>query len=138
PSTPRPPALVTAATTSRQCVKAKIGKSIPNSVATLVFIAFRLSAYRSWPVAFLDRRRRGFLRVCRSTALLTAYAVPTAEKRPGPAVGVMSRAPSCPHVSTGERRRERTPCGSARPLQRRVSPGEPKNNCNVITSPPPV
>src|SRR6476620_8680294 len=31
PSTPKPPALATATTTSRQCVKAKIGNSMPRS-----------------------------------------------------------------------------------------------------------
>src|SRR5207249_9417144 len=84
PSTPRPPALVTAAATSRQCVKAKMGKSIPNNLAPLVFIAFRLSAYRSWPVASLGRRRRGFLRVCRSTASLTASALTHGGEETGP------------------------------------------------------
>src|SRR5262249_42449272 len=39
PSTPRPPALLTAATTSRQCVKAKMGYSIPNWSQSGVLIA---------------------------------------------------------------------------------------------------
>src|SRR3546814_220095 len=38
PSTPKPPALVTAATTSRQWLKARIGYSTPNMSATAVFI----------------------------------------------------------------------------------------------------
>src|SRR5688572_11352980 len=36
PSTPHPPALVTAATTSRQCEKAKIGRSMPTRSVALV------------------------------------------------------------------------------------------------------
>ena len=44
PSTPKPPALVTAATTSRQWLKARIGNSIPNSSHTLVRMARNLAA----------------------------------------------------------------------------------------------
>src|SRR5579871_6376091 len=39
PSTPKPPALVTAATTSRQWLKAKIGNSIPRRSQTGVCMA---------------------------------------------------------------------------------------------------
>ena len=39
PSTPMPPALVTAATTSRQWVKARIGTSMPNISVMAVFMA---------------------------------------------------------------------------------------------------
>ena len=52
PSTPSPPALVTAATTSRQCVNAKIGKSMPTSSLTRVRISAQsdlsLSCVRSY------------------------------------------------------------------------------------------
>ena len=38
PSTPKPPAFVTSATTSRQCEKAKSGNSIPSFLQSLEFI----------------------------------------------------------------------------------------------------
>ena len=49
PRTPKPPAFVTAATTSRQWLKASTGNSIPNSSHTLVRMARNLAWARRTP-----------------------------------------------------------------------------------------
>jgi hypothetical protein len=51
PSTPMPPALVTAATTSRQWVNAKMGKSMPTSSVSAVRMAATIrERLRQWNV----------------------------------------------------------------------------------------
>ena len=61
PSTPKPPALLTATTTSRQCVKAKIGNSMPRRLQSWSHIASwggertpKVQTFQSCPTAGLD------------------------------------------------------------------------------------